>query len=215
MERQLVVVSGAPGAGKSSLAAPLAAALGFALVSKDRIKEKLHDGLAGPAEPDLAWSRQLGAASMELLWAMAADAPAVVVEANFRPHDEYQHARLSALASGRAAVEAYCACPPEVAVRRYNERGPTTHPVHVIRSLPLSAMAEYDRPLGIGSLVTVDTTLPLDPVSVAAAVLRRLGDPALSPAAGNHERARHRAVRVFPRPFRRRNKFRQTKRPRE
>ncbi|HXL96263.1 MAG TPA: AAA family ATPase [Streptosporangiaceae bacterium] len=122
MDRQLVVVSGAPGAGKSSLAVPLAAALGFALVCKDRIKETLHDGLAGPAEPDLAWSQRLGAASMELLWAMAADAPAVVVEANFRPHDQYQRSRLAALAAGRAAVEAHCACPSEVAVRRYNER---------------------------------------------------------------------------------------------
>lgn len=187
------MVSGAPGAGKSSLAVPLAAALGFALVSKDRIKESLHDGLAGPAEPDLAWSRRLGAAAMELLWAMAADAPAVVVEANFRPHDEYQRMRLSALAAGRATVEAYCACPPEVAVRRYNERGRATHPVHVLRSLPLSAMAEYDRPVGIGSLVTVDTTLPLDPASTAATVLRQLD----APAPGLQQ-----SGPMFPRPFR-------------
>lgn len=37
--RQVVFVSGAPGAGKSTLAAPLAAELGFPLVSKDRIKK--------------------------------------------------------------------------------------------------------------------------------------------------------------------------------
>src|SRR5215510_263646 len=72
--RQAVFVSGAPGAGKTSLAVPLAAELGFALVSKDRIKETLHDALGAP-EPDLAWSRALGAAAMELLWALAADAP--------------------------------------------------------------------------------------------------------------------------------------------
>jgi predicted kinase len=174
MDRGLVVVSGSPGAGKSSLAVPLAAALGFALVSKDRIKESLHDGLAGPAEPDLAWSQRLGAASMELLWALAADAPAVVVEANFRPRHEYQRGRLAALAVGRAAVEVHCACPPEIAVRRYNERGPGTHPVHVIRSLPLPAMAEYDGPVGIGSLVTVDTSVPVDAGAVAAVVLLRL-----------------------------------------
>jgi AAA domain len=82
--RQAVFVSGAPGAGKTSLAVPLAAELGFALVSKDRIKETLHDTLGAP-EPDLAWSQSLGAAAMELLWALAADAPSVVVEANFRP----------------------------------------------------------------------------------------------------------------------------------
>jgi predicted kinase len=73
--RKLVYVSGAPGSGKTSLAIPLAAELGYALVAKDRIKETLHDAL-GAREPDLAWSRRLGGAVMELLWALAADAPA-------------------------------------------------------------------------------------------------------------------------------------------
>ena len=72
--RRVVLVSGAPGSGKTSLAAPLAAELGLALLRKDRIKETLHDGLGAP-EPDLAWPRRLGGAAMELLWALAADAP--------------------------------------------------------------------------------------------------------------------------------------------
>ena len=72
--KRLVYVSGAPGAGKSRLAAPLAAELGFALITKDRIKETLHDALGAP-EPDLAWSRRLGAAAMELLWALSGSAP--------------------------------------------------------------------------------------------------------------------------------------------
>jgi predicted kinase len=93
--RQMVFVSGAPGAGKTSLAVPLADELGFALVCKDKLKETLHDALGAP-RPDLAWSRTLGAAAMELLWALAADAPSVVIEANFRPHDQYQRDRLSA-----------------------------------------------------------------------------------------------------------------------
>jgi predicted kinase len=50
---RVVLVSGAPGSGKTSLAAPLAAELGFALLGKDRIKETLHDALGAP-EPDLA-----------------------------------------------------------------------------------------------------------------------------------------------------------------
>jgi adenylylsulfate kinase-like enzyme len=72
--RRLVYVSGAPGSGKTSLAVPLAAELGYALLAKDRIKETLHDALGAP-EPDRAWSRKLGGAAMELLWALAADAP--------------------------------------------------------------------------------------------------------------------------------------------
>jgi predicted kinase len=119
---QMVFVSGAPGAGKTSLAVPLAAELGFALVCKDKLKETLHDAPGAPA-PDLAWSRKLGAAAMELLWALAADAPSVVIEANFRPRDPYQRRKLSALAE--QPVEVWCRCDPELAARRT-----TTAPGH-------------------------------------------------------------------------------------
>ena len=43
--RRLVYASGAPGAGKTALAGPLAAELGFALIAKDVIKETLHAAL--------------------------------------------------------------------------------------------------------------------------------------------------------------------------
>lgn len=158
-------VSGAPGSGKTTLAGPLAAELGYALLCKDRIKETLHDALGAP-EPNLSWSRRLGGAAMELLWALAADAPAVVIEANFRPYSEYQRARLSGLAE--QPVEVHCACPPELALRRYNAR--VTHPVHVVSTLWLEAMAEYDRPVGIGGLVTVDTAVAVNVRAVGAAV---------------------------------------------
>ena len=163
--RRLVYVSGAPGSGKTSLAVPLAAELGYALLAKDRIKETLHDALGAP-EPDQAWSRRRGGAAMELLWALAADAPAVVIEANFRPYSDYARAKLSGLTT--QPVEVHCACPPELAVKRYNAR--ITHPVHVVTTLQLEAMAQYDRPVGIGAIVTVDTTVPVDVNAVAAAV---------------------------------------------
>jgi predicted kinase len=164
--KRLVYVSGAPGAGKTTLAGPLAEALGYALITKDTIKETLHDALGAP-QADLAWSRRLGAASMELLWALAARAPAVVMEANFRPYSEYERGRLLGL--GGLPVEVRCVCPPEIASARYNARA--THPVHVVKTLPVSAMAEYDRPVGIGDLVTVDTTTPVDVAAVARQVL--------------------------------------------
>jgi len=87
----------------------------------------------------------------------------VVIEANFRPYSAYERERLAAL--GGRPVEVHCACPPGVAAARYNAR--VTHPVHVITTLPVAAMAEYDRPVGIGDLVTVDTTRPVDVAGVA------------------------------------------------
>jgi predicted kinase len=162
--RSLVYVSGAPGAGKSSLAGPLAAELGFTLITKDT----LHDALGAP-EPDLAWSRRLGGAAMELLWRLAADAPAVVIEANFRPYSELERGKLTSLVRlGARAVEVHCQCPAEVAAARYNAR--PRHPVHVLKTLPVTAMAKYGRPVGIGGLVLVDTSIPVDVPAVAARV---------------------------------------------
>jgi predicted kinase len=169
-----VLVSGAPGAGKTSLAAPLAAELGFALLSKDLIKETLHDGLGAPPA-DLAWSRKLGGAAMELLWTLAAASPAVVLEANFRPHSDYERGRISAL--GGRLVEVNCACPPEVAARRYAERAGLRHPVHVITDLSPEMLAEFDRPVGLGRLILVSTLAPVDIAALARQVRACLAAP--------------------------------------
>jgi AAA domain len=163
--RRLVYVSGAPGAGKSSLAVPLAVELGYALLTKDIIKETLH-GVLGPPDLDRARSRELGAAAMELLWALAARSPHVLIEANFRPYSDYERDKLTGL--GGAQVEVHCACPAELAVARYNAR--PRHPVHVLTHLAPHDLAEFDRPVGIGALVTVDTTTPVDVSAIAAQV---------------------------------------------
>jgi hypothetical protein len=73
--------------------------------------------------PLAAWSRKPAAAAMELLWALAADAPSVAAEANVRPHDLYQRGMLSALA--QYPVEVYCQCDPRLAARRYHDRATT------------------------------------------------------------------------------------------
>ena len=184
-----MLVSGAPGAGKSTLAGPLAAGLGVALLGKDRIKETLHDALGAP-EPDRPWSgrqwsRWLGGAAMELLWSLAADAPAVVLEANFRPHSEYERGRITGL--GGWVVEVYCDCPIRLATARYNSRAATRHPVHVVDTLSAELAAEFDRPIGLGELVVVDTSGPVEVALVVDEVRARFA--ALAGFPGRAERA--------------------------
>ena len=64
----LIVVSGAPGTGKSTLANRLAEQFALPCLTKDDIKERLFDTLGWS---DRAWSQRLGAASNELLLHMA------------------------------------------------------------------------------------------------------------------------------------------------
>jgi predicted kinase len=172
--RRLVYVSGKLGGGKTSLAVPLAAELGYSLVTKDLVKETLHDALRvpGEGEVDHAWSRRLGAASFELLFALAARAGDMVIEANFHPHSDYERDKLRGL--GGSVVEVHCACPAEVAAARYNSR--QRHEVHTVKEVTPADMEErYGRPVGVGSLVTVDTTAPVDVAAVAAEVRRLHG----------------------------------------
>jgi predicted kinase len=80
----LVIVSGAPNSGKTTLARRLSAELRLPLLTKDGFKEILGDTIEAD---DRDASKRLGAAAYELLYATAAwllDAgTGVIVEANF------------------------------------------------------------------------------------------------------------------------------------
>jgi hypothetical protein len=64
----LIVVSGAPGTGKSTIAAALGVALRFPVLSLDPIKEALADVLGLGGED---WSNQVGDAAAEVVFRLA------------------------------------------------------------------------------------------------------------------------------------------------
>jgi predicted kinase len=161
MNRTFVLVSGAPGSGKSTLARTLAPALQMPLLAKDIIKESIWDALCPPTG-DLDWSRRVGGAAMEVLWALADLSSGAIIEANFRPHSDYERAKLVGLASH--FVEVFCWCPPDIAQQRYAERaaGSDHHPAHVTPLLTAELLAEFDQPMKVGDLIELDTTLQID-----------------------------------------------------
>ena len=164
-EHRIVIVSGPPGAGKTTVARPLAQALGFSLLSKDDIKEALFTALYDPereAADDLDFSRRLSVAAMQTLLALAPHCPDVVLEANFRPRSEQERGRLAAL-PGRI-VEVHCRLPLDEAVRRFAERAARErhHPAHALKAMSEERMAEYDGPIGLGMVIEVDTSRPVE-----------------------------------------------------
>ena len=160
----LVLVTGPPASGKTTLARPLANCLGRPLLGKDIVKEALFDTL-GTGDRD--WSRRLGAASYTVLLALARQLPAAVLDANFYPG----HAPMLLEACQRP-IEIFCRCPTAEIERRFTQRAPTRHPGHVDHVLDAELKAALDGgvgPLGLGGpVLDVDTRVPVDIGAVAA-----------------------------------------------
>jgi predicted kinase len=121
----LVVVTGPPAAGKTTIAREIASSLRLPLITKDTIKEALFDGLG---TGDLAWSQRLAPPTFLVMLALLDDSIAagasVVVEANFVRGEE------SRLAAQPARfVQIHCSAPLDVLLERYGRR--ERHPGHV------------------------------------------------------------------------------------
>jgi predicted kinase len=176
--RSIIMVSGAPASGKSTLAHALSEALGFPLLSKDTIKESLFESLGSrlgssagsPAE----LSRLLSRAAMDVLWSLAPCCPQVILEANFRPKSRHERERLTAL-QGRK-LEVYCHCTPEEAARRFRERATRVdhHPAHSMQTLAPELLEEFDRPVGLCPVIDIDTECPVEPLAVVERIVERI-----------------------------------------
>jgi predicted kinase len=168
--RRVVVVSGPPAAGKTTIARELAARLRLPLVAKDTIKEALFDALGAG---DLAWSQRLGEATYLVLDAIVEESvragASLVLEANFsRGEAELRLAGLPA-----RLVQVHCSAPGEVLLARYRER--ERHPGHVDaeRLGALQAAVESGRhdPLDLpGETIRIETTNPVDVGDLAARI---------------------------------------------
>ena len=146
--------------------------LDMPLFAKDSIKERIHDVLAETGPVEDGWSRRFGAAAMEMLWLLAEDAPECVLEANFWSGHEHQNAMLRALSSGGRLVEVYCTAPQEEIVRRFEERQASgdRHAVHPDSVLEPDFWERFSEPIGIGQVIEVDTSTPVDVQALAASV---------------------------------------------
>ena len=133
------------GAGRRTIAAPLAAALDLPLLARDSIKESLWDALGAG---DLAWSRRLGAASAETFWRLADE----IASRACSTTSSTGRSRTGSRRSPARCVEVHCACPPELALERYQSRAAASLPLRpVVRRRHVRPVEPHRRgPLALG-----------------------------------------------------------------
>ena len=163
----VVIITGPPGTGKSTLGKRLATELGLPFISKGGIKESLFDILGWQ---DREWSKKLGHASVELLFhfleSQLEAGKSLIVETAFIPR--FHTTRFLELRDryGFEPIQILCRADVEVSFERFRKRTESgeRHPGHV------DHLATYDQFKAVlregkyevleigGSLFEIDTT---------------------------------------------------------
>lgn len=163
-----VLVAGWPGSGKSTLATALAVELDLPLLAKDEIKEALINGLGQPST--VAESRRLGKAAVLVMLRAARTCPGAVLDSTW-----FDYALPLARALPGRLVEVHCTVPLELARARYRARAGHRHAGHFD-----DARSDHElwgapsRPPGLGPVVMVDTSGPVDIAELIAAMAQVL-----------------------------------------
>jgi len=166
----LLIITGRPATGKTTLARWLATELRIPLIHKDGLKEPLFDTLGAR---DRAESRRLGAASLHLQRVIATEllqaGVSLILESNFS--EAYDGAPLRALAYeyGARIAQVWLTADPHRLVERFEQRAGADdrHPGH----LELANMDEFRRALlapGDGPLALPGPILALDTTKLHA-----------------------------------------------
>lgn len=130
----LIVITGLPGTGKTTLGKKLATEFNLPFISKDEIKESLFDNLGWQ---DLKWSKKIGGASLELMYLFAETIlktkKSLIIETNFNP----QFANLKLLTLKKkyslSIIQIRCITDGQILFDRFSLRAHSNkrHPGHI------------------------------------------------------------------------------------
>jgi predicted kinase len=166
MHPTIIIVTGRPAAGKSTLARWLSQELKLPLVSKDTIREELFDRLGWE---DRKWAQELGKASVDMMFYFARAelevGHSMIMDNSFYP--PVSNPRFQALKEKYQAesIQIICDADRETLFQRFKSRAETgdRHPGHgdqaVLEELYANLADTSSQALDIGgSVLEVDTT---------------------------------------------------------
>jgi glucokinase len=175
--KRVVLVNGVPASGKSGVAASLGQAMGWPVIALDTIKNPFLQEIETVDRP---FNRKLGRASLKAMFAIVGEAPAdtsFILDAWFGFQPKELLDALLAEAGVDDAAEIWCTAPPLTIGERYERRAgqrPAGHPG--TEYVPeLIALAERAQPLGLSSMIEIDTTSDLDVGTVREWLSRQWG----------------------------------------
>ncbi len=156
----LIIINGAPGVGKTTLAKRLHKDLAIGLVTKDAFKEFLFDTVGAD---DRDWSFALGKEAIDFCYHFTKFAlqheRSVIFESAFWPEHAKRDVEQLIQETGVRALEIYCTVTEETRHQRFNERieSGERHHGHADSPITTSDGLEKYGPLDVCQRVDVDT----------------------------------------------------------
>ena len=168
----LIIVSGPPTSGKTTLAKSIAQKFNFPLITKDNLKEILFDTIGWK---DRQWSQKIGFASFSIMHhfldLLMQTGQSLIIEGNFKTEFESQHLKPRLKQFNYNAIQIMCQCDGKILFDRFKQRSESgkRHPGHCdtgnYEELKNSLLIGKYQPLDIESPVIVFDSTNLDQIN--------------------------------------------------
>jgi predicted kinase len=171
----LIIVSGPPSSGKTTLAKSISQRFTLPLITKDSLKEILFDTVGWK---DRQWSQKIGSASFSIMHyildSLMTTGRSLIIEGNFKTEFDSQHLKPRLKQFDYQAVQIMCQCDGKILFDRFKKRSESgeRHPGHCdtgnYDELKDSLLLGKYNPLDIDSKIIVFDSTNIDQIDYSS-----------------------------------------------